>query len=221
MSGEWPSDYKLPAEADLAMELSVARGTLRKAIKLLVKEGLMRQIHGKGTFVAGKEVSLSLVERLVTLHELFEIGDGSALHMELLAMNVDHGDQRTRSLLGVGESVKVLWLRRRLNLPGQARVLVENSIRLDLCPGLEKSDFANERLFDAIEKASKSRIEWGRRDFTAEKAKKEMAGFLGVKEGDPLLYLSQIAYLTGDRPVERSEIWVDGQTTRVTTFLKR
>lgn len=44
----------LPAERDLAADLSVSRITLRKAIDKLVDEGLLVRRHGAGTFVAGR-----------------------------------------------------------------------------------------------------------------------------------------------------------------------
>lgn len=36
LSGEWPPQYKLKSEEDLAIELCVSRGTVHKSIKYLV-----------------------------------------------------------------------------------------------------------------------------------------------------------------------------------------
>jgi GntR family transcriptional regulator len=49
--GEWAPGAALPAETDLAKEYGVALGTMRKAIELVVKDGLLERSHGKGTFV--------------------------------------------------------------------------------------------------------------------------------------------------------------------------
>jgi LacI family transcriptional regulator len=42
---------KLPSEQDMAREFGVAYMTVRAAVDALVQEGLLRRIHGKGTFV--------------------------------------------------------------------------------------------------------------------------------------------------------------------------
>ncbi|ODU03885.1 MAG: hypothetical protein ABS81_12465 [Pseudonocardia sp. SCN 72-86] len=50
--GRWTPGAKLPAEPALARELGVGRSSLREAIKLLAREGLLVVQHGNGTFVA-------------------------------------------------------------------------------------------------------------------------------------------------------------------------
>lgn len=50
-SGEFPVGTQLPAERELAKKLNVTPVTLRKALALLVDEGLIQSVRGKGTFV--------------------------------------------------------------------------------------------------------------------------------------------------------------------------
>src|SRR5215470_17917628 len=68
-SGVWPEHYKLKSEQDLAVELGVNRGTLRKAIADLIAEGKLVSIHGRGTFVASSALEQPLAERLVAISE--------------------------------------------------------------------------------------------------------------------------------------------------------
>jgi GntR family transcriptional regulator, uxu operon transcriptional repressor len=49
--GDFPSGGRLPPERELAMRLSVGRGTLRKAFDALAREGRIRRRVGQGTFV--------------------------------------------------------------------------------------------------------------------------------------------------------------------------
>lgn len=51
VSGEWPPGTALPAESLLANEHQVALGTMRRALELLVAEGLVERLQGRGTFV--------------------------------------------------------------------------------------------------------------------------------------------------------------------------
>ena len=51
VAGEWPPGSVLPAEQALAAEHGVALGTMRRALDLLVEQGLVDRQHGRGTFV--------------------------------------------------------------------------------------------------------------------------------------------------------------------------
>ena len=50
-TGDWAPGVPLPAEQTLARENAVALGTMRQALQVLVDEGLIERIHGRGTFV--------------------------------------------------------------------------------------------------------------------------------------------------------------------------
>lgn len=52
-SGELPSGAMLPSEMSLAEEWSVARGTARAALTILVEEGLVEVVPGQGRRVVG------------------------------------------------------------------------------------------------------------------------------------------------------------------------
>ena len=51
VAGEWPAGSAIPAEQTLAAEHGVALGTMRRALGLLVEQGLVERFHGRGTFV--------------------------------------------------------------------------------------------------------------------------------------------------------------------------
>lgn len=51
VQGRWPLFARLPAERELAQELSVNRGTLRTAMHVLAGAGLLEIRHGSGIFV--------------------------------------------------------------------------------------------------------------------------------------------------------------------------
>ncbi|GGT33097.1 GntR family transcriptional regulator [Nonomuraea spiralis] len=45
------SGQRLPSELDLAEQYGIARMTVRRAMKELRERGLIRSVHGKGTYV--------------------------------------------------------------------------------------------------------------------------------------------------------------------------
>jgi GntR family transcriptional regulator, transcriptional repressor for pyruvate dehydrogenase complex len=52
LGGTWPVGERLPAEADLAVQLGVSRSVVRDAIRTLAARGLVEVRHGIGTTVA-------------------------------------------------------------------------------------------------------------------------------------------------------------------------
>jgi GntR family transcriptional regulator len=51
LAGEFVAGSRLPSEPELARSLGVSRSSLRAAIALLEAEGLLRSMHGSGTYV--------------------------------------------------------------------------------------------------------------------------------------------------------------------------
>jgi GntR family transcriptional regulator len=57
---EWRTGEAIPTEQELAQGYRIAVGTVRRAIDLLVTEGLLERFQGRGTFVRRADFSASL-----------------------------------------------------------------------------------------------------------------------------------------------------------------
>lgn len=51
--GTWPRGLKLPANESLAAEFGVSRVTIRQAVELLARDGILTAEQGRGTFITG------------------------------------------------------------------------------------------------------------------------------------------------------------------------
>ncbi|WP_269586301.1 FadR/GntR family transcriptional regulator [Roseibium sp. Sym1] len=51
VSNRWPVGDKLPNEAQLSQQLSISRGTVREAVRILVSQGYLETRQGSGTYV--------------------------------------------------------------------------------------------------------------------------------------------------------------------------
>lgn len=83
--GDWPDKHRLPALDALAVEFSVARVTVRQAIEVLAREGLLSPQQGRGTFVSGiphKERFISVVTTLDELVRNYEDTQSTIINME-------------------------------------------------------------------------------------------------------------------------------------------
>ncbi len=61
-SGAWRAGQKLPSENELVAALDVSRMTINRALRELTQEGLIRRVHGRGSFVAEAPRHASLIE---------------------------------------------------------------------------------------------------------------------------------------------------------------
>ena len=66
-----PGD-KLPSESEMQKEYNVARLTVREALSVLVNEGLLEKMHGKGTFCKQNAKSAS-VDVLLNMNDYYFI----------------------------------------------------------------------------------------------------------------------------------------------------
>ena len=71
--GVWAQGLRLPANEDLAAEFGVSRVTVRQAVELLARDGLIEAQQGRGTFVTGAIKRDAWLKVETTLADLAEV----------------------------------------------------------------------------------------------------------------------------------------------------
>ena len=71
--GRWDVGRRLPNEAELARELGVGRSSVREAVRLLARDGLLDVRHGVGTFVARTPAGRDTVDERLRRARLLEV----------------------------------------------------------------------------------------------------------------------------------------------------
>lgn len=206
-SKEWPPHTLIPSEHMLMKDFGLSRGTVRRALKVLVDEGLLVQRHGKGTFVAEPGIThaagvhpISFAE---SLHE-----QGMDFVTNVLDKRIESAPAEIAEALEIEPGSDVMFMRRVRTVEGEPVICQESWSNLLECPGLFEEDYTQATLFDAVEKHSKRKIQYSRIRYSARIAGKEHGTLLGCDEAAAVLLLEQTIYLMDGTPIEWSHTWL-------------
>ncbi|MFI8495717.1 GntR family transcriptional regulator [Peribacillus butanolivorans] len=216
----WKKDKQLAAEEELAKQLEISRGTLKKAISLLINEGLLIQIHGKGTFVADKKISYPFAQEFISFAESMQ-RQQMDFTTYVIEKSLVHPPEKIRERLSLSPEDDVLFLKRVRSIEGEPVILLENYINYRLCPGISQVDFTKNTLFSEMEKRSGHKIKSGIRQFEAHALPYEQSVWLNLPQGSPVLFLDQLTFFEGHIPLETSSVWLRSDKYTVTSVLHR
>ncbi len=217
-SREWAQDSKIPSEHELMASFNVSRGTVRRAIKSLVDEGLLVQRHGSGTFVASAGIMHSAGMRPLSFAESLH-QQGMDFKTEVLESRVTMAPLDVSRELGFDEPDYVLLMRRVRTVDNDPVLCQESWSNLRACPGLDLIDFTQMSLFDAVQQCSGRKIRYSSMRYHARIVGKEHAKILGCDESAAVLVLEQTIHLDNGVPIEWSSTWLTpGQAIVSTAF---
>lgn len=74
LTGSWPAEHQVPSERQLCEEHGVSRTTVRRAVEMAERRGLVVRVPGRGTFVAQPHVAAKL-GRMIAFREAWEEKD--------------------------------------------------------------------------------------------------------------------------------------------------
>ena len=218
--GDLTTGDRVPSENQIMDMLGVSRGTVKKAVTMLVNEGLLVQVQGKGTFVKSENISYSLGEGLLSFAESLE---SQHLHFEteVIESRRDVASKLVASKLGIEVGAPILYLKRVRSVEGEKVMLIENRINLAHCPGIEDIDFNNNNLFPTVERLSGKKIASSESRYAAKIIGAERGHYLEVHEDAPVLHLEQIVYFENNVPLEFGNVWLKSDKYYLGTVLQR
>jgi DNA-binding GntR family transcriptional regulator len=109
-SGAYQPDQRIPQEAEFCAEFDVSKITVKKALEILVNDGLIIRLVGKGTFVRRKKQPEAL-NVLGSIEELMAEGEESS--MEVLSREELPADAEVADQLHIAPGTPVLRIEAR------------------------------------------------------------------------------------------------------------
>lgn len=196
----WHLGMMIPSENELAKELAVSVGTVKKAFSVLVQEGVLFRRQGKGTFVAGPDFTKSF-------HRFFRYNSASSSQgvlpgSKVLNINITQPDKKAAEKLMLAKNAKVLKIERLRTLGNEPIVVEDIIIPYKLFKGFEKLQLEDKLLYPIYNDSFATPIIWANEFLQPDTADEKTADMLLVKPNAPVIKIERIAYTYGDTPVE-------------------
>ena len=220
-AGEWQPQDAIPSERQLEELYAVSRTTIRQAIGILNRQGLVYQLHGKGTYVSPRKLQKGLVE-LTSFSEDMAIR-GLKPGQRILEIGDVDVPESVRQHLGLPPDItRVLRLERVRTGDGQPIGLQTSFLTLEPGRTISREELEQRGSLYAILQ-EKFNINLAAADETLEVtiANPREAMLLEVPEGSPLLLSERVLWTNERRAIEFVKILYRGDRYRYTVRLTR
>lgn len=217
--GVYPVGTKLPSEDDIANELGVSRGTVRQALSALANKGIVRRVHGNGTFVCepSKECKIE-TDHFISFLDGLE-GTGVPIDTTIIDKKLIMPDDVLRELIPVNTE---LYSIKRLRMRDGKRIMFSSDhIPCDIAPGIANRYNDSKLIYEFLENEYGIRISKVKRIFYAVTANKDIAATLCIKKGEPLFYIIQQAYDEYSRCVDCAFLYIISEEMHFSVMTSR
>lgn len=218
-SGELPVGSSIGSQAVLMKRHSVSRVTLRHAIRLLEREGLLVTHQGKGSYVTSAGVS----QELGSLLSLAEIVEAQGLTHEVRIADykwVMPPEPVARFFGNTAES-PVLRIKRQHIVSGLPIALAVIYVPAEVGVGLSRPDFEKNSLYSLMETKLSIRLGQAVQWIRAMKAEGQTASLLNVAPGWPLLVAERQTCSDDGKPIEHITFFYRSDCYQFTVTLQR
>lgn len=220
-SGEWQDDQQIPSEMALCSHLDVSRGTIRKAIEVLISDRFLVRIHGKGTFVKNKILLEQKPTWRLAGFSRDLISRGIPYSTKVLRTDIIQPSEEVRKNLQLSPSKMIFNMQRLRKIDEQPVLLIENHIVYDYCQGVEEINFEENQLYVTLENKFNIPFDWANRTYRSILADPKIASLLNLPKNAPLMYLEELYHDTKSTPVEYTRAWFDAQVFYITATINR
>lgn len=202
-----PGD-RVPNEQELAAALPISLGTIQRALRTLVEEGVVQRRPGAGSFIAGRAADGEMAQ---PFHCRFVDDAGTGylpVFPEALARRAIQGEGEWTRWLGVEEALEIT---RRIRIGDEFSVFssfVVDAKRMPVFASTPLRTLSGENFKDIIFRASGRTIQKVDLFMRQQPAPAEVAALLQLKARQACLSLRAVAFLGESDPVYYQQIFI-------------
>ena len=200
-TGQWPIGAKIPPEPELQKTYNASRGTVRRAVDELARQGDVVKKHGKGTFVRSTSPILQKSELASFTQQL--TARGLTPTTRLLStgrIRAAEAEGQAREAFGLTGEAEVIHIK-RLRLGDGVPLAIQSVYLLPAsCPGILEEDLSH--LFRLYETRYGVRISVADEIIRVGRAAEDEAALLEIAPGDPVIIRDRISLTPDGEPFE-------------------
>ena len=209
-SGELFAGMKLPKELDLSKHFGVSRVTLRQALAILEKEGLVTRERRKGTFVNHGGVK----SKMIQLTGLVWEEDAGGEEMRVISTGEVDASASLQKFFGLDDGEKLSRVERLRMVEETPLCYVMNYLPRKIAKDIPQEDIRTRSMLHILK--SRLNIPLGKiqQTFEARIAESDVADHLSIGVLAPVLYVETFVRSKNGEPVEFSQIYYRGDQHR-------
>ena len=200
-SGAFPPGETLPSEAEIASQMGVSIGTLRRAVDELAAEHILVRRQGRGTFVATHNTDRFLFQ---FFHVERDDGRREAPLVDLVSFERLRAEEEPAQALQLRPGDPVIQIENRLRLQGMAVIYDRLTLPAGPFKGLTEKRFRERpsTIYQLYQSDFGITVVRAQERARARAADRNAARVLGLAVGLPVMQVNRTALTFGDRPVE-------------------
>lgn len=183
----------LPSENELAKEFQVSRETIRKALVLLLENGFIQKMQGKGSIVIDRERYSFPVSGLTSFKELHQEQHMNAV-TRVIKNDYEKLPEQVRKYVSLPDGAKAWYIERVRYLRGEAVILDKDFL---LEPGMKKitEEQLENSLYEYLEQELGYEISYAQKEFTVEPVTSEDRKWLDLEEDTHVVVVRSAVFL--------------------------
>ena len=200
LEGDFPMEAPLPSEEALGQEYEVSRITVRQALASLEQEGLILRKRGKGTFLAGRAISLKKPKLTGSIEDLILMGMQTST--KILSVSIIEAPENIRNRMELGAGEQVHRIEKVRSVEKNPFSYVINYLPSDIGEKINMDRLKIKPLLMVLEEDLGIRVNGADQTIEATVADALVAPLLDIRVGDPLLKVERTVYDVKGKPVE-------------------
>ncbi len=204
---EYEQGEIIPSEKRLAKEFNVSIITVKKALSILVKEGLVVRKRGVGTKVIYKEQKRMPIKISSNFRDLFQWQSNYSTETKVLEISIAACPYRIRSIFGLNSDEYLLRIKRIRKFKKEVISYYVNYAPSHFLEKISKKNFEQGSFIKKFQEISGIQITKVEQQTEAFIADMDLSSILGINFGDPILFVENIYYDSKSTPVEITHMY--------------
>ncbi|MDM5298644.1 GntR family transcriptional regulator [Bacillus pumilus] len=200
----YPEDQPIPDEHSLAAEFQCSRMTMKRALDLLVAEGLLFRKRGHGTFIVKTVLNQGAVN--VSGQEnkgLTKVMADKKVTSQIIRFDVHFPSEQVAAHLSIDLSTPVYDIIRLRLVDEEPYVLEKTFMPVNVIQGIDE-EVLKGSVYGYMSSILQLKVAGAHKKIRSAKSDRLDQLYLGCKSSDPVLEVEQVAYLNTGLPFEYS-----------------